>query len=77
MDISILILVAIATFFNFIVLRFKFEHNRTDDAFLDAIVLIVIIYFTSGSVTGLIIGMIASALFSLYGLWKPFKLDKF
>ena len=77
MDASMLIVVSISTFFNFMVLRYKFEHNRIADGALDAVVLAAIIYFTSGSVSGLIVGMISSALFSLYGLWKPFNLSAF
>lgn len=75
MSTSVLIAAGIAVFFNFIVLRYKFEHNKTADGVLDATVFIAIVYVTSGTMNGMVIGMIGSALFSLYGLWKPFNLD--
>jgi len=75
MSASMILIVSVATFFNFMILRYKFEHERIADGILDAGVFAAIVYLTIGSVSGLIIGMVSSALFSLYGLWKPFNLD--
>ena len=63
-----------ATFFNFAILRWKFEHNRIADGILDLSTLGIIVFFTAGTMSGMIIGMIASMLFSLYSLWSPFNL---
>ena len=62
-------------FFNFFILKYKFENGRVADGFLDAIVFGAIMYLTAGSQMGMIIGIVGSTLFSLYLLWKPFKLD--
>jgi len=75
MDTSMLLIAGFATFFNFLVLKWKFTNNRVADGALDASTLAIILYVTSGSMSGMVIGMIASSLFSVYLLWSPLKLD--
>jgi len=75
MDSSIIAIAGFATFFNFAILRWKFEHDRVADGIVDISVLGIIIFFTAGTMSGMIIGMIASMLFSLYSLWSPFSID--
>ena len=75
MDASIIAIAGFAVFFNFMILKWKFENNRVADGILDLAVLGLITWSFSGSMTGLIIGMIGSMLFSLYLLWSPFNLE--
>ena len=77
MESSIVVIAGLATMFNFAILKWKFENNRVADAVLDLIVLGVITWSFAGSMTGMVIGVVGSMLFSLYLLWSPFKLDAF
>lgn len=70
---SLVILAAIATFFNFIIILWKVRTERYLDAMLDTSILFAIAYLYQGTVTGMQIGMIASMLVSLYLLIKPPK----
>jgi hypothetical protein len=67
------IIIAVATFFNFIILKWKFEHERYADLAFDVATLVAISWLFSGSLGGMIIGMIASALISLYLIVFPPK----
>ena len=71
----IILVVGIATFFNLVILLWKFQHDRVMDGILDlgALVLIGIVF--GGSITALSIGMVASALFSIYLLISPPNLE--
>ena len=77
MDAIVILVAGLATFFNFAILKYKFTKGRTADAILDVLVLGVIVWFTKGSMTGMIVGMIGSMLFSIYLLWSPFNLEMF
>lgn len=69
-----LILIGIATAFNFIVIWWKFEKGRYTDVALDLGTFVAIAFMFSGTVSGLTVGMIASAIVSLYLLIIPPKL---
>ena len=58
----------IVTFFNFFVIYHKFKKNRLADAVLDMSIFAIISFMFSKTITGLLIGMIASMLMSIY-LW--------
>ena len=66
MEGSIVVIAGLATMFNFAILKWKFENNRVADAVLDLIVLGVITWSFAGSMTGMVIGVVGSMLFSLY-----------
>lgn len=67
------LLIAVATFFNFIILKWKFEHERYADLAFDVATLCAISWLFSGTLGGMIVGMIASALISLYLIAFPPK----
>lgn len=69
-------IIAVATFFNFIILKWKFEHERYADLVFDVATLVVISWLFAGTLGGMIVGMIASALISLYLLVFPPKFMK-
>ena len=56
------------TFFNFFVIYHKFKKNRLTDALLDTSIFIIISIMFAKTITGLLIGMIASMFMSIY-LW--------
>ena len=72
------IIVGFATAFNFLIIKWKFEKGRIQDAILDIVIFSAIIALTSGSHGGLVAGAIASAIVSLALLKNPpkFKLPK-
>ncbi len=73
MDTNMILIMGVALAFNFLIIKWKFEHHRTTDAFLDTGLLILIGIVFSSTITGLMIGTIASAIISLYLLAFPPK----
>ncbi len=59
--------------FNFIILKWKLEHERYLDFALDMCVMIVMSYLFLGTLTGMAIAMAGSMIFSLYLLVFPPK----
>lgn len=72
---SFLLIGAIATAFNFLVIFWKYQHRRYLDATLDLLTMVIISVLFAGTIAGLQIGMIASMLISLYLLINPPKLS--
>ena len=75
MDGTLIAIAGISMFIQFAVLKYKFTHNKVADGVLDAGVFAAIMFLTSGSMTGMVIGIVGSTLFSGYLLWSPFNLD--
>jgi len=73
MDVSMILVMGVALAFNFLIIKWKFEHKRTSDAILDTGLLILIGLVFKGTITGLMIGTVASAIISLYLLAFPPK----
>ena len=67
------LLIGIATSFNLLVIKWKLEHSRFEDASLDATILFVLTAVFSGSTGGLIIATISSFIVSIYLLASPPK----
>lgn len=71
---GLVVIAAIATAFNFLIILWKFSKTRYLDGSLDLVIFVSISALFSQTVTGLQIGMIASMLVSLYLLINPPKL---
>ena len=71
MDTLSVVVLGIAMMFNFTTIYWKFKHNNIANAILDGVILGLIMYLTAGSVAGLSIGTVASALFSIYLVFDP------
>ena len=69
---SILVL-GIALWFNFITIYYKLKHGNIVNGIFDGVVLVLIMMLTAGSLAGMSIGTIASALFSIYLVFDPIK----
>lgn len=65
--------IGIATAFNFIVILFKFKRRRYEDACFDLAVFIVISYMFAGTIAGMSVGMVASAIVSIWLWFDPPK----
>ncbi len=65
------IIIAIATSMNFILVKWKIEHKRYEDAILDFVVLVTLASLFSGSMGGMIIATISSFISSIYLLFSP------
>lgn len=68
-----LILMGLATGFNFIIIVWKFKKQRWLDAVIDTTIMALICILFSGTISGLSIGMVGSAICSLYLLVSPPK----
>lgn len=71
-----LIILGVITFIDFAILKWKFEHARYGDFALDLLMLTIVISFFHGSMTTLIIGVVAQFLMSFYLLISPPKFMK-
>lgn len=63
--------VMIATALNFILLKYKFEHEKYIDLVLDVITLIILSKLFGGTLGGMVIAMGAGAMISVYLLMFP------
>lgn len=70
------LIMGVATFFNFIILLWKFQNGRFADLSFDIATLVVISWLFSGTLGGMIVAMIASAMISLYLIAFPPKFMK-
>ena len=78
-SLGLILVIGVATFFNFAVILYKFNKGNTANALLDVAVFAVITFMFIGSVSALAIGMVASMLFSIYLIFTEVKtpsLDK-
>lgn len=66
-----LLLVGVATAFNLLIIKWKFERSRWEDGILDLVLLAVLGILFSGSFGGLVVATISSALISLYFIFSP------
>lgn len=74
---NIIILAGFATFFNVAMIMHKFQKGDTPNALIDFAVLAAVMYIFVGSFSALAVGVIASALFSIYLLFRPLDLSEF
>lgn len=69
---GLVIAMGIVTFLNLIVLKIKYEKGRTADLIMDIGALIVLNYLFGGTLTGMLVAMIASLCMSIYlWFWPP------
>jgi hypothetical protein len=68
-----LLMIGVVTAFNFLILKWKFDHSRYADLVLDIVILGVLAFLFGGTITGMIVAMIAGGLVSLYLLISPPK----
>ncbi len=72
-----ILMAGIAMSFNLIVILIKLQKGDTTNAAIDASVLGAVMWLFSDSLGALIIGSVASAIFSVYLLAKPVENDIF
>lgn len=71
-----LAIMAIATAFNIIIIKWKYEHDRILDATMDAILLALLAFVFGGSLGGMAIATASSAIISLYLIFSPFRISE-
>ena len=73
-----MVIIGFVVAFNIIIIKHKFEKGRLEDGILDSSVLVALSYIFKGTVSGLLIATVASAVVSIY-LWyyPPKNLFKF
>ena len=77
MEVAVFFIIGIATAFNCLVIKYKFEKQRWADGTLDATLLVVLSLLFMGSFGGLVVATIASAIISVYLYFVPPKLPTF
>ncbi len=77
MELAVFFIIGIATAFNCLVIKHKFEKQRWADGTLDAALLVVLSILFMGSFGGLVVATIASAIISVYLYLVPPKLPEF
>ncbi len=75
MDTTAIFVLGVATFFNLFSIKWKLENERYGDAALDGAVLVVLGWVFGATITGLAIATVTSAIFSVYLLISPPKMD--
>ena len=65
------VIVALVTVANILIIKWKLEHKRFEDAFFDGGILVVLIMVSGGTLGGLIISTIVSFIISLSFLISP------
>ena len=68
-----MIIAGIAVAFNLMIIKIKIEKKRYSDATLDGSLLILLGLLFSGTITGLMIGTVASSIISIYLYFFPPK----
>lgn len=68
-----LLIMGIITAFDFLILKWKFEHGRYADFAMDLGLMLIILSLFSGSLGGETVGMIAQIIISFYLLIFPPK----
>jgi len=68
-----LLIIGIVTGFNVLVIIYKYNAGRESESVLDLILFGVVVYMTAGSLGGMQVGMIASAIVSMYLYFNPPK----
>lgn len=68
------LLIGIAAAFNFLIIKWKIEKQRYSDALLDAIILATLSLIFSGTLGGMVIATIGSAVVSISLFFSPPKL---
>ena len=66
-------IIGIATAFNFIVIIFKFKRMRYEDACFDITIFAIITWMFAGTISGMSVGMVASAIVSIWLWFDPPK----
>lgn len=74
---ALILAMGIVTFFNLVILKIKFEAGRTADLALDVVSIVVLSYIFGGTVTGMLVAMIASGIMSVYLWFFPPKFTSF
>ena len=70
------VIIAIAAAFNMLIIKWKLEHGRYQDAVLDITILVILSALFASTLGGMIIATISSFIASIYLLFSPPKFLK-
>lgn len=70
------LILGIVSALNFIFILHKFQKNRIEDAVLDSLLFIGVVFLFNGTYAGMVVGMVASLLVSIYLYFNPPNLVK-
>lgn len=67
------VLIGIVSAFNLLIIKFKVDRKRYEDAFFDAGLMVVLAYLFAGSYGGMVVAMVASLVISIFLFISPPK----
>jgi hypothetical protein len=73
MDMSSTMIMGVAVAANILIIKFKIDRQRYSDALLDSTILVLIAFIFKGTISGLMVGTVASAIVSIYLWFSPPK----
>ena len=65
----------VATAINFLFIYYKIQKDRVEDAVVDIALFLIIAFLFAGTLGGMTIGMVASAIISIYLWFNPPKFN--
>ncbi len=65
------VIVGLVTAFNVLVIKWKLEHQKYEDAILDTVLLLGLSYVFAGTYAGMVVATITSLVISIYFLISP------
>lgn len=65
------VIVGLVTAFNVLVIKWKLEHHKYEDAILDTVLLLGLSYVFAGTYAGMVVATITSLVISIYFLISP------
>lgn len=65
------VIVGLVTAFNVLVIKWKLEHRKYEDAILDTVLLLGLSYVFAGTYAGMVVATITSLVISIYFLISP------
>lgn len=70
-----LIFIGLITAFNFLIILWKYKHERHLEATIDSAIMIAIFYMFVGTISGMTVGMVASLVVSIVLLFNPIDME--
>lgn len=67
------VLIGLVSAFNMLIIKFKVDRKRYQDAFFDSALMVLLAYMFSGSFGGMVVAMVASLVISVFFFLSPPK----
>jgi len=65
------LVIGLVSAFNMLIIKFKFDKQRYEDAIFDTLLMILLAYLFSGTYSGMVVAMVASLVISIIFFLSP------